>query len=234
MKRRLALVLAAGTAAISIAACSGGGGGGGDTPGGGYVDDGGEGTGTLKVVVSISVDDGFIESGNLSLTDQNSSAVAGASVVLTTPDSAITMVEQTPGLGVYSLPAGFDTTYGAGFQLDVTRGTDTATGITIAAPELTEVLTPANQSAIPVGAATTVTWAGQGADQFRVELLINDYDSGWQSGDPGTFEIGAANVNTAGTETLTVRRRKTMPITSGRPGSEFKIDLEDDVLLLVQ
>lgn len=231
MKRRLVLVLACAiTTSVLVAACSGGGGGGG---GGGYVDNGGEGTGTLKVVISVTVDEGIFESANLALTDQAASAVSGASVILTTPAEAITMVEETPGLGVYTLPAG-EFAYGAGFQLDVTRLTDEATGITIAAPGLTDIQSPEEQGSIFRGQPSEITWLGEGADEFRIELFANDFNSDWQTGDPGTYVIGGAFITTAGAETLTVRRRKTLPITSGRPGSEFKIDIEDDVLVLVQ
>ena len=231
MKSRLVLVLASCvTVSVLVAACSGGGGGGG---GGGFVDNGGQGTGTLKVVMSVTVVEGFLASANLSLTDQNSSAVSAASVLLTTPAEQITMIEETPGLGVYTLPAG-EFAYGAGFQLDVTRLTDEAKGITIAAPGLTDIQSPEEQGSIFRGQPAEITWLGEGADQFRIELFANDFNSDWQTGDPGTYVIGGAFITTAGAETLTVRRRKILPITSGRPGSEFKIDLEDDVLVLVQ
>lgn len=222
--RLLAPALLAGS--LVAAACSGGGGGAG---GGGFSDYGGDGTGTLKVVASVSVEDGDLDSVNVALTDANNSAVSGATVTLTTPEGEVQLVEQTVGLGFYELPSG-TYAYAPGYRLDVERIDDAATNVTIAAPDLTQVTQPESQGAVFQNQPAEVLWDGEGADQHRLELTLNDFDSGWVDGDPGSYVIQGMFLTTAGTETLTVRRRKTMPITAGRPGSEFRIDLVDTVV----
>lgn len=212
-------------ASCLAAACSGGGGGGG---GGGFSDSGGTGTNSLKVTAALTVEDGSFDAANVAVADAASSVVSGATVILTTPTGPIPLVESPVGFGVYVLPAGTHP-YEAGYRLDVDKGADHADGISIQAPSATDVTSPASQANLPDHAAIDVVWGGRGADDHRLELLINHYDSDWTAGDTGAATIDAAVVNTAGVETLTVRRRKIVPITAGRPGSQISIELKDTV-----
>lgn len=225
-------VLLAAMAALSlpVAACSGGGGGD-DDDDGGFGDDGGTGTGTLRIIAALSVDPDGNFLANVNVADEQSTVVSGATVTLKTPDQGdVLLVEQPVGFGTYVIAPAGSVDYAAGFGLDVDGGADgNATGIGFDAPELTSVTAPQNQDTVPLNQDLTVTWAGRGADEHRLELIVNDYDSGWIDGDTGSEVILAAVLTTAATETLTVRRRKELDITSGRPGSVFTVELEDIV-----
>jgi hypothetical protein len=210
---------------LFAAGCAGGGGGGG---GGGFSDSGGTGTMSLKVTAAIAVQGGAFDTANVAVADAASSVVSGATVTLTTPTQVIPLVESPVGFGVYVLPSG-TFAYESGYRLDVDKGADHADAISILAPTATVVTSPASQANLPNHAPIDVAWNGRGADDHRLELLINHYDSDWTAGDTGSATIGAATVNTAGVETLTLRRRKIVPITAGRPGSQISIELKDTV-----
>lgn len=224
---RVALLLAAAAAlSLSAAACSGGGDD--DDDGGGFSDDGGTGTGTLRIVAALSVDPDGNFLANVNVADAQSTVVNGATVTLKTPDQGdIVLVEQPVGFGTYVLPTG-DYDYSSGYGLDVDGGSDgNAFGIGFDAPDATAVTSPQNQDTVPLSQDLTVTWAGRGADEHRLELIVNDYDSGWVGGDTGSDVIVAAVIGTAATETLTVRRRREIDITSGTQNSVFSVELED-------
>lgn len=230
--RRGALRLLAVLVALASpgAACRGGGNGDGDGDDGGFADNGGIGTGTLRIIAALSVDEDGDFQANVNLANAMNQVVSGATVVLRTPDQGdLTLVEEPAGFGTYVLPPGaWD--YAAGFGLEVDGGAEgNAHGIGFDAPDLTQVLFPESQDTLPLGQDATVTWAGRGAEQHRLTLTVNDYDSGWTDGDPGSAVIPAAVLTTAAVETLTVRRRKEIDITSGRPGSVFKAELRDVV-----
>jgi hypothetical protein len=226
-RSNLGVLLAALAAlALSSAACSGGGGDD-DDDDGGFSDDGGSGTQTLRITAALSVGPTGDFLANVNVLTSQSTVVSGATVTLRTPDGDLALVEQPVGFGTYVLPAG-DHEYAAGFGLEIDAGADgNATGIGFDAPGLTEVLAPLDQTTLPVNQDINVTWAGRGADQHRFELTVNDYDSGYVEGDTGSDVILAAVVTSAATETLTIRRRKELDITSGFAGSKFTANLED-------
>ncbi len=230
--KKLALVLA-----LSLSGCSGGGGGGGSN--GGFDDNGGSGTGTLKLTMTVTaskvpgdVVDDYVA--NLSISDPQNSAVAGATVTLHTPDGDLVMTETTPGLGFYSLPAGTHLYPDQGFRLDVDHAAGSVTGVSIAAPTVTDVTEPTTQDTWALATDAPITWNGRGAAQHKIEVQIassTTYDSGWVVGDTGSTVIPAASMTTSGIATLTVRRRKemTIPTTTARPGSIWRIDFDDDI-----
>lgn len=227
--RMLRLLVTIAAASLAAAACSGGGGGGDDDDDdGGFDDDGGTGTGTLRINAVLAKEAQGLFTARVVVLDDASTPVSGATVVLRTPDQGdVTLVEEPP-FGAYELAPGASIDYAEGFGLEVDAGaTGNATGIGFDAPSPTEITSPENQDSVPLGEDLEVTWAGRGATEHRIELVINDYDSGWTDGDPGDFTIGAAVLQTAGTESLTVRRRKEMDITSGIAGSTFTATLED-------
>ena len=212
-------------AACLAAGCTAGEGAGG---GGAFTDDGGTGTGTLRIIAALSVDETSSFLANVAVADEASQPVTGASVVLGTPDQGdIALVEEPAGFGIYVLPPGaWDWT--TGFSLDVDAGAaGNAAGIGFAAPDLTQVTSPQAQDTLPLGQAISVTWLGRGADEHRLRLALHEYDSGWVAGDDGAGVIPAAVTTTAGGEALTVNRRKEIAITAGRPGSAFTAELED-------
>ena len=221
--------------ALAATACSGGGGGGGSN--GGFGDDGGSGSGTLEITMTVTaekvpgdvIDD---YTANLALANAMNAAVPGATVTLHTPDGDLAMTETTPGLGFYALPAGTHL-YPEGFRLDVEHAEGTVTGVSIAAPGVTAVTEPVNQDTWALTTDAPIVWNGRGATHHRIEFLIGSskYDTGWVAGDPGSTTVPAAFLNTAGVGTLTVRRRKemTLPTTTARPGSIWRIDLKDDI-----
>jgi len=224
------LFAASAALAMTVAACSGGAGGDDDDDGGsGFDDDGGSGTGTLRIIAALSVDPDGTFLANVNVADQDNTVVSGGTVTLRTPDQGdIVLVEQPVGFGTYVISPPGSVDYASGFGLDVDGGADgNATGIGFNAPDPTGITAPQNQDTLPLSQDMTVTWSGRGADDHRIELVVNDYDSGWVAGDTGTDVIVAAVLNTASTETLTVRRRKELEITSGRPGSVFTVELED-------
>ena len=231
--RSLRLLVALSSSALAVAACSGGGGGGGDDDdddGAGFDDDGGTGTGTLRINAALEKDAEGLFSVRVVVLDGANAPVGGATVVLRTPEQGdVTLVEEPP-FGAYELAPAASIDYAEGFGLEVDAGaTGNATGIGFDAPSPTDITSPQNQDTVPLDADLVVTWDGSGATEHRLELVINDYDSGWTDGDPGTFTIPAAEMQTSGTESLTVRRRKEMAITSGVAGSTFTATLEDEL-----
>jgi hypothetical protein len=221
----LGVLLAALT--LCTAACSGGGGGDDDDDDGGFSDDGGSGTQTLRITAAMSVNPSGDFQANVNVLTSQSTVISGATVTLRTPTGDVTLVEQPVGFGTYVLPAG-DHEYAAGFGLEIDAGAEgNVTGVGFNAPGLTDVLAPLDQTTLPVNQDINVSWAGRGADQHRLELTVNDYDSGYVDGDTGSDVILAAVVTSAATETLTIRRRKEMDITSGFAGSKFTANLED-------
>lgn len=232
--KKLALLL------VTLASACSGGGGGGNNGGGGFGDDGGSGTGTLKVTMNISTDrdpadvnDPFEAVLAVSKNPGNT-AVAGATVTLHVPGSDIAMTEDTPGLGVYSLSSGLHMYPSQGFRLDIDHVDGSITGASIAAPDLTQLTQPLNQANIGLNEDALVLWNGRGAQEYRLEFLIGVslYDTGWVTGDPGTATIPAAVLQTSGTGSLTLRRRKelSIPTTTALPGSIWTINIRNDVL----
>ena len=224
---KLALTLAA-LAAISVSAGACSGSGDDDDDGGSFSDNGGDGTGTLRIIAALAVDADGEFTANVSLANESNTIVQGATVTLRTPEQGDIVLDEQVGFGTYVLPAGtWD--YASGFGLDVDGGADgNAFGIGFNAPDLTQVTSPQNQDVVPISQDLTVTWAGRGADQHRLELTVHDYDSNWVDGDTGSDVIlGAVITSSASVETLTVRRRREFDISSGRPGSVFSAQLED-------
>lgn len=230
MKKALLFTAALSALAFPIGACSGGGDDD-DDGGSGFQDDGGTGTGTLRIIAALSVDPDGNFLANVNLANENTMVVSGATVTLKTPDQGdILLTEQPVGFGNYIIVPAGSVDYASGFGLDVDGGADgNAFGIGFNAPDPTAVTSPQNQDSFPLSQDLTVTWAGRGADQHRLELFKNDYDSGFVDGDTGSDVILAAVITSAGTETLIVRRRKEIDITSGRAGSVFTVELEDIV-----
>lgn len=216
-------------AALAVSSACTAGGGDDDDDGGGFGDDGGDGTGTLRIIAALAVTDAGDFTANVSLADDANTIVQGATVTLRTPEQGDILLAEQVGFGTYVLPSG-SWEYAAGFGLDVDAGADgNAFGIGFDAPDLTDVVSPQNQDTVPVSQDLTVTWAGRGADEHRLELTVNDYDSGWVDGDEGSAVIPALSISTSATETLTIRRRREFDISSGRPGSVFSAQLEEVV-----
>ena len=190
----------------------------------------GDGTLTLKVVAEAEGRDTAANTYETVFTatvsDTFGAPVSGAAVTIVATFGTLQLQEDDVVTGTYrSLHGGYAL---GSYTLDVTRGADRVTGVTVTAPAIHTVTKPAANDVVTANAAFNVRWARPDtADETRLET--RDYSSDWYYGDQGTSWIPSVGNPPRTDQRVRVYRRNVQIAARGLPGSQLSVSIRRTV-----
>lgn len=188
---------------------------------------GGTGTSTLLVTADIDASNslgGFRTDYDVNLRDALGNRVSGATVTIyNSALGTLTLPETAPGSGDYfntrpSFPAG-------DFRLEVTRGTDDVRGVVLGGPGVHTITAPANGSVATASQPMTVRWSVP-SQASAIEIETRNFGP-IALADIGSYTIAGANNPANNDQRVEVRRYNEVEIAGGRPGSRFRVTVEN-------
>jgi hypothetical protein len=188
----------------------------------------GDGTLTLKVVAEAEGHDTAVNSYETVFTatvsDTLGAPVSGATVTIVAAFGTLVLQEDVAG----TYRAVFGGYRVGSYTLDVARGADRVTGVTVMAPAIHTVTKPAANDSVTADTAFNVRWTRPDtADETRLET--RDYSSDWYYGDQGTSWIPSVGNPPRTDQRLRVYRRNVQIAARGLPGSQLSVSIRRTV-----
>lgn len=177
------------------------------------------------IVGSDSPSHAFVTDYSATVRDAHGAAVSGATVVLTTPNGTVQLLEPPGTTGTYRY-ASSDYVPGTYF-LTILRGSDRLSGTHVLAPAIHQIVSPAAYDTVAAGSALEVDWSfTEPTDEVLVETL--DFNDAL-AGDAGVTTIPPSGNPPRDDQRIRVIRSNSSAVTGGLAGSRLTASIRTTV-----